>query len=58
MLRTVIHQDLGKFWNQALSESMERESVVVAFYPVKRKVGHPRFHKPRATPMEKGRPWL
>ena len=37
---------------------MERESVVAASYPVKRKVGHPRFHKPRATPMEKGRPWL
>lgn len=35
MLRTVIHQDLGKFWNQALSESMERESVVAASYPVK-----------------------
>ena len=56
MLRTVIHQDLGKFWNQALSESMERESVVAASYPVKRKVGHPGFHKPRAILMEKRRP--
>ena len=41
MLRTVVCQDVGKFWSQALTRSMEMESMSAMPCPVIRKVRPP-----------------
>lgn len=38
LVRTVTCQDVGKFWSQALTGSMERKSMAAASHPVVRKV--------------------
>ena len=50
MLRRVICQDVGKFWSQELTRSMERESIVGVPCPVIRKVSHPGFSQTQSYP--------
>ena len=38
MLRRLHHQDVGKFWSQALNGSKERESMAAGSSPLTRKV--------------------
>ena len=40
MLRTVVHQDVGKLWSQALTGS-KRESMAAASCPIIRKIRPP-----------------
>ena len=59
LLRTHVCQDVGKFWSQVLTGSMERESIAAVSCLVIRKVRATRaFHQPRATPTWSGRPAL
>lgn len=52
MLRTVICQDVGKFWSRACTGSMQKESRAAAPYPVIRKVRPPLFFTNQEPP-----PW-
>ena len=50
MLRTVICQDVGKFWSQELTRSMERESVAAVPCLVLRKVRPPLVSQAQSHP--------
>ena len=51
MLKPVIHQDVGKLWNQAITRSVERESMATALCLVIMKVRAPLvFTNPEPLP--------
>ena len=56
VLNPVIHQDMGKFWSQVLTRSMERKSVVAVPCPVTRKIRPPLVFANAETSMGRGRP--
>ena len=52
--RTVICQDMGKFWSQVLTRSMERGPIAAVPSPVLREESQPWFSQARATHIGRG----